>query len=127
MIQESTTISAPSLEQIYQHLNTTPEQIAQFCEKWQIIELALFGSVLRHNFRPDGDDPSDIDLLYVNSPEARYGFKFFDMQEELEKLLNRKVDLVSKKGIENSRNYLRRKSILELTQIIYTKGSAVNS
>ena len=126
MIQESTTISAPSLQQIYQRLNTTPEKLVRFCEKWQIIELALFGSVLSDNFRPDGEDPSDIDLLYTNASETRYGFQFFDMQEELEKLLNRKVDLVSKRGIETSRNYLRRKSILESTQVIYAKRSTVN-
>ncbi|MFM7602635.1 MAG: nucleotidyltransferase family protein, partial [Pseudanabaena sp.] len=126
MISESTTISTPSLQQIYQRLNTTPEKLARFCEKWQIIELALFGSALRDNFRPDGEDPSDIDLLYTSAPETRYGFQFFDMQEELEKLLNRKVDLVSKRGIENSRNYLRRKSILESTQVIYAKRSTVN-
>ena len=126
MIQESTTISAPSLQQIYQRLNTTPEKLVRFCEKWQIIELALFGSVLSDNFRPDGEDPSDIDLLYTNASETRYGFQFFDMQEELEKLLNRKVDLVSKRGIETSRNYLRRKSILESTQVIYAKRSTIN-
>lgn len=127
MIPESITIAPPSLQQIYQRLNTTPDKMASFCEKWQIIELALFGSVLNDNFRPDGEDPSDIDFLYTNAPETRYGFQFFDMQEELEKLLNRKVDLVSKQGIENSRNYLRRKSILETTQVIYAKRSTVNS
>ena len=126
MIQESTTISASSLQQIYQRLNTTPEKLVRFCEKWQIIELALFGSVLSDNFRLDGEDPSDIDLLYTNASETRYGFQFFDMQEELEKLLNRKVDLVSKRGIETTRNYLRRKSILESTQVIYAKRSTVN-
>ena len=119
MISESTTISTPSLQKIYQRLNTTPEKLARFCEKWQIIELALFGSALSDNFRPNGEDPSDIDLLYTSAPSTRYGFQFFDMQEELEKLLNRKVDLVSKRGIETSRNYLRRKSILESTQVIY--------
>lgn len=127
MVKKSTTISIPSLQKIYQRLNTTPDKLASFCEKWQIIELYLFGSVLRDDFRPDGDDPSDIDLLYTNSPKVRYGFKFFDMHEELEKLLNRKVDLVSKRGIENSRNYLRRKYILESIQVIYAKGSTVNS
>jgi uncharacterized protein len=126
MIPESITISTQSIQKIYQRLNTTPEKLARFCEKWQIIELALFGSALRDDFRPDGEDPSDIDLLYTNAPETRYGFQFFDMQEELEKLLNRKVDLVSKRGIENSRNYLRRKSILESTQVIYAKRSTVN-
>jgi hypothetical protein len=115
-----------SMQRIYQRLNTTPEQLAQFCEKWQIIELAVFGSVLRDDFRTAGDDPSDIDLLYRSSPQIRYGFTLFDMKEELEKLFNRKVDLISETGIQNSRNWLRRKSILESKKIIYAKRPAIN-
>jgi predicted nucleotidyltransferase len=122
-VKQSTT---SSMQEIYRRLNITPEAIAQFCQKWQIVELSLFGSILRDDFRPDGNHPSDIDLLYTNAPEARYGFKFFDMRDELEQLLNRKVDLVSKRSIQNSRNYLRRNNIFESTQIIYTKGLASN-
>ncbi len=128
MIPKAPTIPIvkPSIQEIYQRLNITPAEIAKFCEKWQIIELSLFGSVLRDDFRDKGDDPSDIDLLYTKATEARYGFKIFDMQEELEKLLNRKVDLVSKQGIQNSRNHLRSQCILESTQVIYAKRSTVN-
>ena len=90
-------------------------------------ELSLFGSILRSNFRAIGDDPSDIDLLYVSTPEARYGFKVFEMKAELEQLLNCKVDLISKRGIQASRNLLRRKAILESAQMIYAKRSAINS
>ncbi|MBE9141361.1 nucleotidyltransferase domain-containing protein [Nodosilinea sp. LEGE 07088] len=110
------------LPDIYQRLSLAPEAIAHFCEKWQIIELSLFGSILRDNFRPAGDHPSDVDFLYVSAPEARYGFKFFDMQSELEQLLNRKVDLISKRGLEASRNPLRRQVILESAQVIYVVG-----
>jgi predicted nucleotidyltransferase len=116
-----------SQTELYQRLRLPPAAIAQFCEKWQIVELSLFGSILRDDFRPAGEDPSDIDFLYVTAPEARYGFKFFDMQSELEHLLNRKVDLISKRGIEASRNPLRRKAILEAAQVIYVQRSAVNS
>jgi predicted nucleotidyltransferase len=115
------------LPDIYQRLSLRPEAIAQFCEKWQIVELSLFGSILRDDFRTTGDDPSDVDFLYVSAPEARYGFKFFDMQSELEHLLNRKVDLISKRGIEASRNPLRRRAILESAQVIYVQRSTVNS
>jgi hypothetical protein len=115
-----------SMQEIYQRLNTTPQELAAFCEKWQIVELALFGSVLRDDFRCDGDDPSDIDLLYISSPQVRYGFTFFDMTEELEELFERKVDLISEVGIQSSRNWLRRKLILESKQVIYAKRSAVN-
>jgi len=111
-----------SQTELYQRLSVTPALITQFCKKWQIVELSLFGSILRDDFRPTGDDPSDVDFLYVSAPEARYGFKFFDMQAELEQLLNRKVDLISKRGIEASRNPLRRKAILEAAQVIYVVG-----
>jgi uncharacterized protein len=113
------------LQQIYQRLNITSKQLVDFCEKWQIAELALFGSVLRDDFRIDGEDPSDIDVLYTHEPEARYGFEIFDMKEELENLFHRKVDFISKKAIQNSRNWLRRKTILESSQVIYAKRSAI--
>ena len=122
-----TSSSAPSWPTIYQRLNISQAEIARFCKKWQIIELSLFGSILRDDFRANGSNPSDIDFLYVSAPEAHYGFKFFDMKEELEQLLNREVDLVSKHSIEKSRNYLRRQSILESSQLIYAKASAVSS
>ena len=109
------------IEQIYQRLQVTPEQITAFCQRWKIIELAVFGSVLRDDFRVAGDDPSDIDLLYVFDSEVSYGFEFFDLKDELEILVNRKVDLVSKQGIANSRNWLRRKSILESASNLYLK------
>jgi uncharacterized protein len=113
------------IQRIYQRLNTTPEKIAAFCEKWQIAEFSLFGSVLRDDFRVEGENPSDIDVLYIHEPEAKYGFEIFDMKEDLENLFNRKVDFISKKAIQNSRNWLRRQTILEAAQVIYAKRSAV--
>ncbi|NJK36221.1 MAG: DNA polymerase subunit beta [Oscillatoriales cyanobacterium SM2_2_1] len=88
-------------------------------------ELALFGSVLREDFRAGGDDPSDIDVLYTHLPQAKYGFEIFDMKEELEILFARTVDCVSKNAVQSSRNWLRRSTILESAQVIYAKGSAV--
>ncbi|MGF1537084.1 MAG: nucleotidyltransferase family protein [Elainellaceae cyanobacterium] len=116
--------------EIYRRLDPTRSQddcaarIACFCQKWGITELALFGSVLRDDFRLEGENPSDIDLLYTKPPEVRYGFKVFDMQVELQQLLNRKVDLVSKRSIQNSQNPLRRRTILDSAQVIYAGGSA---
>jgi hypothetical protein len=114
-----------SATELYQRLQTSPQAIAQFCEKWAIVELALFGSVLRPDFRATGADPSDIDLLYQRAPEAHYGFQFFDLQAELETLLKRKVDLISKKGIEMSRNPLRRQAILNSAKVIYQHQSCL--
>jgi uncharacterized protein len=95
------------------------EKIAQFCRQWKIIEFSLFGSVLREDFGTE----SDIDVLVTFSPEAIVGlFEFGRMQEELEKLFGRDVDLVSRRGIEASRNYLRRKAITENAEVLYAEG-----
>lgn len=92
------------------------DKIEDFCQRWKITEFAFFGSVLRDDFRPD----SDIDVLVAFSPDARWTlFNHVDMQDELEVIFERKVDLVSKRGIERSRNYIRRKAILSSAEVIY--------
>ncbi len=65
------------------------EEIARFCERNHIQRLALFGSVLRADFGAD----SDIDVLVEFEPGNTPGFGFFDMQQELSRLLGRQVDL----------------------------------
>lgn len=123
---QTPTRSTISIQKLYQRLNVTEAKVFAFCEKWQVIELSVFGSALREDFRFEGVDPSDIDFLYISAPEARYGFRFFDMRDELARLLSREVDLISKRGIEKSRKFLRRKAILESARVIYAKKSAVN-
>ena len=90
--------------------------LAEFCRRWKIAELALFGSALRSDFKPD----SDVDLLVTF--EAGAGWSLMDhvcIQDELADLLGRKADLVSRGGIERSRNYIRRKAILDSAEVIY--------
>ena len=92
------------------------ELVQEFCRRWRITELALFGSVLRDDFGPE----SDIDLLVRFAPDARYTlFDMVSMQEELTRIFGRQVDLVSRRGIEASRNPLRRRAILESAEVIY--------
>ena len=92
------------------------QDLAAFCKRWQIAELALFGSVLRDDFGPE----SDIDVLVSFLPEAKHGLlDLVAMEEELGRLLGRKVDLVSRRGIERSRNYIRRRAILDSAKVIY--------
>lgn len=74
------------------------EQIEAFCRKWKIRELALFGSVLRDDFRAE----SDVDVLVEFEPETRYTlFDFLDIQEELREMFGRPVDLVQKSAVTN--------------------------
>jgi predicted nucleotidyltransferase len=91
-------------------------EIAAFCRRWEITELVLFGSVLKDDFGPE----SDVDVLVTFSPEARWTlFDLVKMQEELATIFGRAVDLVSRRGLDMSRNYLRRKAILSGSEVIY--------
>jgi uncharacterized protein len=98
------------------------EKIAEFCDRWQVIELALFGSVLRNDFRLD----SDIDVMVQFHPDAHPTFSTLDrMEEELKTIFHRDIDLITRQGIETSRNYLRRREILSSAQVIYATGSSI--
>ena len=73
------------------------EELTSVCRRYQVRELALFGSTLR----PDHSPESDVDLLVSFQPAARVTFSTLArMQRELEALLGRKVDLVPKDGLK---------------------------
>ena len=93
------------------------DAIAQFCEVKKIVEFSLFGSVLRDDFRTDGENPSDVDVLVVFNPESTWNlFDVMDMERELEALFNRKVDFTFKKNLVNP---YRRDEILNTHQVVY--------
>lgn len=100
-------------------INIPKEKIAEFCRKWKISELALFGSVLGDDFRPD----SDVDVLVdFESGSDRDYEQLQRMKEELERLFGRPVDLVERRLIERSDNYIRRKHILTHLETVYVAG-----
>jgi predicted nucleotidyltransferase len=68
-----------------------PEAIRDLCRRHHVRRLSLFGSVLRDDFRPD----SDVDLLVEFLPGHQPGLALFEMEEELEKILDRRVDLLT--------------------------------
>ena len=97
-------------------LGITDSQLADFCRKWQVAELSLFGSALRGDFRPD----SDVDILVDFAPEtSRTLFDLVEMEEELRRIFGREVDLVEKKAVEQSENYIRRRGILSSARVVY--------
>ena len=92
------------------------KKLAEFCRRWKISELAFFGSVLRDDFHPN----SDIDLLVSFNPKAKISlFDLVRMQNELEEIFGREVDLVERRAIEKSENYIRRKNILQNLKTLY--------
>jgi hypothetical protein len=97
-------------------------KIADFCHKWQVTEFSLFGSILRDDFRPE----SDIDVMVQFHPDAHPTFRSLDqMEAELKTIFHRDIDLITRQGIESSRNYLRRHEILSSAQVIYATGSSI--
>ena len=97
-------------------IDVSREPIAAFCRKWKIAELALFGSVLREDFRPE----SDVDVLVTFAQSAHWGFdQLLEMKGELEVLLGRPVDMVERRLVDASPNYIRRRHILTHMEPIY--------
>lgn len=82
---------------VKQNIMIDLEALSDLCRRYDVRELALFGSVVRDDFRSE----SDIDVLVEFLPEARVGlFRYVELQEELAALFGRKVDLVSKVGLK---------------------------
>lgn len=92
------------------------EALTEFCRRWKIIKLELFGSILRDDFGPD----SDIDFLVTFDPGARWTlFDLVHAETELSSLVARTVDLVERAPIEESENWLRRRAILDSAETLY--------
>ncbi len=87
------------------------DRIAEFCRRHHVRRLALFGSVLREDFRPD----SDIDVLVEFEPDTFVGFRIVEMEDELTQILGRKVDLVTARAL----NHRIRGRVLEEAQTQY--------
>lgn len=88
-------------------------QIPVFCRKWGILELSLFGSILRPDFRQD----SDVDVLVTFRPDAQWSLmEWVEMRDELQAMLGRRVDMVEGRAI---RNPFRRRSILDSKEVVY--------
>ena len=107
-----------------QHINIHLDRLIEICQQWQILELALFGSVLRDDF----NSQSDIDILVSFDNSAK--ITFFDLdtiESQFSKLFDRPVDLVTKSSVEQSHNWIRKKNILSNSKIIYEQRSGNTS
>lgn len=97
-------------------INRLKPQIATFCQRWGIVEFALFGSVLGQDFRLD----SDIDVLVTFGPEAHITlFDLTDMERELKGIFGRPVELADRASVEQSPRPRRRRGILSSAEVIH--------
>ena len=115
LLSECITISSgPTMKKL--RISISRSKIEGVCKQWEIVEFSFFGSVLREDFNIS----SDIDVLVEFSPNASWGLlDHAQMEEELSQIFNRPVDLVNKKAVKNSHNWIRKQNILESAEVCY--------
>lgn len=95
------------------------ETVAAFCRRWKIEELSLFGSVVRDDFNPD----SNVNVLVSFAPDADWSLlDHVRMELELSNVVGRKVDIVTRRAVERSGNWIRRGEILRTAREVYASG-----
>ena len=98
-------------------LTLSDEDLTELCRRFNVQELAVFGSVLRDDFQAN----SDVDFLvtFQNNDVGPWMSNLTGLEESLTRLLGRKADVVDKPSIEQSENYIRRKHILQSARVLY--------
>ena len=100
---------------VVRNIDVPKDRIAEFCRRHHLRKLALFGSVLREDFRPD----SDIDVLVEFDPAHVPGFNVIDIEDELSRILGgRKIDLVSWKYL----NRHLRDRVMASLEVLHDEG-----
>jgi predicted nucleotidyltransferase len=89
------------------------DRIASLCEKYQVEELSVYGSVLRDDFGPDSD------VVFKDGDAGPWMSKVFDLEKDLTVLLGRKVEVATKRGVEQSANWMTQSAILDSAQVVY--------
>ena len=94
-------------------------ELESFCQRWGIVEMSIFGSAARGELEED----SDLDLLVVFEEGAEWSlFDHVRMEEELSELAGREVDLITRRSVQRSRNWMRRNEILSSSEPVYAEG-----
>lgn len=90
--------------------------IREFCRRWRIKELAVFGSVLRDDFRPG----SDVDFLADFQEDSAWDLsELGEMRDELSAIVGHPVDLLTRLALDSSRNWLFRKIVRSSVETVY--------
>lgn len=102
---------------ITHHATYSRQKLDDFCKRWQVVELFVFGSATRDDF----SDQSDIDLLVSFAETSDWGlFEHIQMKHELKELFGRDVDLITQRSLRQSRNQLLREEILSTASLLYS-------
>ncbi len=102
-----------------QDLRLDRTAIAQFCQRWQIVELAFFGAVLQGDVAPD----SHVDVLVTFAPDGECSLSERQrMINDLSDVLGRTAEIVNRQGLDRNANHTRRRDILATAQTFYVAG-----
>ncbi len=122
--QDDTHMRLPEKDMNEWRIIIPANEIASFCQRWKIRQLALFGSVLRDDF----SEESDLDVLVDFEEGADWGLlDHVQMQQELQALFQRNVDLISKRALLQSSNWLRRQEILKTARPLFPIAEEVHA
>jgi uncharacterized protein len=92
------------------------DKLIELCRRYNIRELAVFGSAVRGQLQSD----SDVDLLVTFAPDADWSlFDHYRMEDEFSEIFHREVDLISRRAVEENPNWICRKEILDSARVIY--------
>ncbi len=98
------------------HVTLPKRELAEFCRRWKVREIAVFGSALRQDFSTG----SDVDVLVDFQQDADWSLlEHVQMERELERLLQRKVDLITKRALMRSPNWVIRREILRTARVVF--------
>ena len=124
MAAEASTVYGTAAEPVYagtralRRLGVRAEAVAAFCRSHRIVRLEFFGSVLGDEFGPS----SDVDVLASYAPGQTPGlFDAADYEAELSAIFRRPVDLLTRASVERDPNAIRKRGILDNTQVIYAE------
>ncbi len=100
-------------------IEVSAHQVDEFCRRWKITELSLFGSALGDEFGPE----SDVDFLVSFAPDADWSLlDHIGMEQELSEIVGRKAEVATRRSVERSENWIRREAILGSAREIYVAG-----
>ncbi len=91
------------------------DRVAELCEEYDVARLELFGSFVRGDASP----ASDVDVLVTFQSDAKIGLRIVALQQALESLFGRSVDLLTRQSVEHSPNKYFRRFALRNTEPIY--------
>ncbi len=98
------------------HIKVSKDSIAAFCRRNHIRSFAFFGSVLRDDFGPDSDLDILVEFEQGQEPDL---MGLVTIESELAEIFGHKVDLVERRSVERSENYIRRRHILQSVEAVY--------